>query len=115
MHYPGSGDFRGRHEASAWQQANRILRVLLCLAGALLLVSLFIPQQKRLTQLRGEVDGLEGQVRDQRMHLGRLTREANLLQTNPTYLETIARDRLLLMKEGETIFRTEPRTGPRAK
>jgi cell division protein FtsB len=31
----------------------------------------------------------------------------NLLKTDPAYLETIARDRLDLMKEGETIFRVE--------
>jgi len=30
-----------------------------------------------------------------------------LLKTDVTYLETIARDRLDLMKQGETIFRLE--------
>jgi cell division protein FtsB len=39
--------------------------------------------------------------------LARQTREVNLLRTDVTYLETIARDRLDLMKEGETIFRLE--------
>ena len=41
------------------------------------------------------------------MLLARQTREVNLLKTDPTYLETMARDRLDLMKEGETIFRLE--------
>jgi cell division protein FtsB len=36
----------------------------------------------------------------------------NLLKTDAGYLETIARDRLDLMKEGETIFRLEQ---PQAK
>jgi len=36
-----------------------------------------------------------------------------LLKTDPTYLETITRDRLDMMKEGETIFRLE--TGPRKR
>jgi cell division protein FtsB len=31
----------------------------------------------------------------------------NLLKTDSVYLETIARDRLDLMKDGETIFRVE--------
>jgi cell division protein FtsB len=35
------------------------------------------------------------------------TREVNLLKTDVSYLETIARDRLDVMKEGETIFRLE--------
>jgi len=39
--------------------------------------------------------------------LSRQTREVNLLKTDPAYLETIARDRLDLMKDGETIFRIE--------
>jgi len=33
--------------------------------------------------------------------------------TDPTYLETIARDRLDLMKEGETIFRLESQSPKR--
>ncbi|MEY2504477.1 MAG: Septum formation initiator, partial [Verrucomicrobiota bacterium] len=45
--------------------------------------------------------------------LARQTREVNLLKTDPTYLETIARDRLDLMKEGETIFRLEQPPAPK--
>jgi cell division protein FtsB len=36
-------------------------------------------------------------------------KKVTLLKTDPTYLETIARDSLELMKEGETIFRLETR------
>jgi cell division protein FtsB len=40
----------------------------------------------------------------------------NLLKTDVTYLETIARDRLDLMKQGETIFRLETaRVKPKPK
>ena len=98
-----------------WQQLNRILRVLLCIAFALVLVSLFIPQHKRLTQSRGEIETLQAQVTEQKMLLARQTREVNLLKTDPTYLETIARDRLDLMKEGETIFRLEQRQPTKRK
>ncbi len=115
MNYPGSGDFRGRHEASVWQQLNRILRALLCIAIALVLVSLFIPQHKRLSLIRGEIDSLEAQLKDQRRALSRQNREVALLKTDPVYLETIARDRLDLMKDGETIFRTEPRANAKRK
>jgi cell division protein FtsB len=48
------------------------------------------------------------------MLLARQTREVNLLKTDAGYLEMIARDRLDLMKEGETIFRLEqPQAGKR--
>ena len=98
-----------------WQQLNRILRVLLCIAFALVLVSLFIPQHKRLAQSRSEIESLQAQVAEQKMVLARQTREVNLLKTDPTYLETIARDRLDLMKEGETIFRLEQRQPTKRK
>ena len=107
MDYPGNGDFRGRREASVWQQLNRVLRVLLCLAFILVVVSLFVPQQKRLALSRAEIDNLQTQVTEQKTLLARQTREVGLLKTDASYLETIARDRLDLMKEGETIFRLE--------
>ncbi len=107
MDYPGYGDFRARREASIWQQLNRVLRALLAVAFLLVIVSLFLPQHKRLVQSRGEIDNLQAQVTEQKMLLVRQTREVNLLKTDPTYLETIARDSLEMMKEGETIFRLE--------
>ena len=107
MDHPGYGDFRARREATVWQRLNSILRVLLVLALGLVIVSLFLPQSKKLTQSRAEIDRLQGQVTEQKILLARQMREVNLLKTDPTYLETMARDRLDLMKEGETIFRLE--------
>lgn len=107
MDHPGYGDFRARREASVWQRLNRVLRALLALAFILVIVSLFLPQQKRLRQSHAEIENLQTQVTEQKFLLARQTREVNLLRTDPTYLETIARDRLDLMKEGETIFRFE--------
>lgn len=118
MDEPGYGDFRARREASVWQRLNRILRVLLCIAVWLVIISLFLPPYKKLKQSRGGIEKLETQVSEQKVLLAQQTREVNLLRTDATYLETIARDRLEMMKEGETIFRFEgkpgarPRTGP---
>ena len=107
MDHPGYGDFRARREATVWQRLNSILRVLLGLVLALVIVSLFRPQSKKLTQSRTEIERLQGLVNEQKTLLARQTREVNLLKTDPSYLETMARDRLDLMKEGETIFRLE--------
>jgi cell division protein FtsB len=107
VEHPGYGDFRARREATVWQRLNSILVVLLVLAGVLVVVSLFLPVVKKLGQSRAEIETLQSQVTDQKMLLARQTREVNLLKTDPTYLETVARDRLDLMKEGETIFRLE--------
>ena len=102
------GDFRARHEATVWQRLNRVLGVLLVVAVWLAIISLFVPPYKRLMQSRSEIDNLQAQVNQQKLLLARQSREVSLLQTDVTYLETIARDRLDLMKEGETIFRLEP-------
>jgi cell division protein FtsB len=101
-------DFRARREATVWQRLNRILRVLLVLAIWLVIMSLFVPPYKKLVQSRAEIDNLQVQVNEQQGLLAHQTREINLLKTDATYLETIARDRLDLMKEGETVFRLEP-------
>jgi cell division protein FtsB len=101
------GDFRARREASVWRRLNRILLVLLIIAIWLVIVSLFVPPYKKLVQSRAEIDNLQQQVNEQQSLLARQTREVNLLKMDVTYLETIARDRLDLMKGGETIFRLE--------
>ena len=100
-------DFRARREATVWQRLNRTLKVLLVLALWLIIVSLFVPPYKKLMQSRAEMDNLQQQVNEQQNLLAHQTREVNLLKRDTAYLETVARDRLDLMKEGETIFRLE--------
>jgi cell division protein FtsB len=111
--HPGYGDFRARREVTVWQRLNSVLRVLLVLAIVLVIVSLFLPQAKKLSQSRTEIENLQTQVNEQKILLARQTREVNLLKTDPSYLETMARDRLDLMKEGETIFRLEQPPAPK--
>ena len=101
------GDFRARREASVWQRWNRVLLLLLLLAVWLVIVSLFVPPYKKLKIGHADIDKLQAQRDEQQVSLSKQTREVNLLKTDPAYLETIARDRLDLMKEGETIFRVE--------
>jgi cell division protein FtsB len=113
--HPGYGDFRARREATVWQRLNTILRFFLVIATVLVIVSLFLPPYKKLTQSRSEIENLQTQVNEQKTLLARQTREVSLLKTDPTYLETLARDRLDLMKDGETIFRLEPAPAPKRK
>ncbi len=115
MDHPGYGDFRARREATVWQRLNTILRFFLVIATVLVIVSLFLPPYKKLTQSRSEIENLQTQVNEQKTLLARQTREVSLLKTDPTYLETLARDRLDLMKDGETIFRLEPAPAPKRK
>ena len=101
------GDFRARREATVWQRWNRVLLLLLLLAVWLVIVSMFVPPYKKLKIGHAEIDNLQARRDEQQVLLSRQTREVNLLKTDPAYLETIARDRLDLMKDGETIFRIE--------
>jgi cell division protein FtsB len=109
------GDFRARREATIWQRLNRVLKILLFVAFWLVVATLFVPQYQKLNQGRGENDNLQAQANEQKILLARQTREVNLLQTDATYLETIARDRLDLMKEGEVIFRLEQDSSAKRK
>src|SRR5204863_2827815 len=90
---------------------NHVLRVLLFVAAWLLIISFFLPPYKQLNRNRAETDQLLAQVTEEKLLLARQTRQVSLLKSDPTYLETIARDKLDLMKEGETIFRLESRRG----
>jgi cell division protein DivIC len=105
----GYGDLRARREATIWQQMNHIVRVLLFIAVWLLIISFFLPPYKKLQQNRAEMEQLQLQLDEQQALLAWQTKRVTLLKTDPTYLETIARDSLELMKEGETIFRLETR------
>ncbi len=107
MEGSGYGDFRARREASIWQQMNQVLRVLLFIAVWLLIVSFFLPPYKQLNRDRAAYDDLNADLTEQKIQLARLTRQVTLLKNDPTYLETLARDSLEMMKEGETIFRLE--------
>ena len=113
MDEPGYGDFRARREATIWQRLNRVLRILLAIVIWLVIISLFLPPYQKWRQNRDEIDKLQSQVTEQKTFLAGQTRDVSLLKTDPTYLETIARDRLDLMKEGETIFRLEPKSTAR--
>jgi cell division protein FtsB len=115
VNQPPFADFRARRDATIWQRLNRILFALLFLAVWLGIISLFVPPYKKLQAARAEIDSLQSQRDEQKMLLARATREVSWLKTDPTYLETIARDRLDLMKEGETVFRLEPGRAGRSK
>ena len=66
-----------------------------------------MPPYKKLKLGQQDISKLESQRDQQQALLAKQTREVNLLKTDPAFLEITARDRLDLMKEGETVFRVE--------
>ena len=57
--------------------------------------------RRNLAALEEKLEGERNKARDQE-------RQIYLLENDPEYVEIIARDKLDLMKEGETVFRYDP-------
>ena len=99
-------------QRAIWGSLNRILWPLLFLCILALLASFFIPEIQRHRQEQAEIQRLTRELERQEILFARKSREIDLLRTDPSYVETIARDKLDLMKEGETIFRIDPKSAP---
>lgn len=115
MNFDDEDDFavrrRRRKEPDFWSRLNRLLTVFV-LVGVLVLVGImFYPVWQKQQDMRRNIAALERDKAKKSILLRDAHREIELLRTDPDYVETIARDRLGLMKPGETIFRVElPRT-----
>lgn len=106
---------RRRSGAGFWRALNTILVVLVALGLLAVVVVQFYPQIEYRNKMVRELDqkkhdlAAEEQVNKQR------TREVYLLENDKQYIETIARDKLDMMKEGETIYRLDPAKSGTAK
>ncbi|MFZ4483002.1 MAG: FtsB family cell division protein [Chthoniobacterales bacterium] len=103
-------DFRSRRRHQPpdfWHGINRVLTGIVVLAVIIGVGVMFYPVWRQQQDMRSHIAGLEQEKAEKTALLAAGKREIYLLQHNPDYVETIARDRLNLMKEGETIFRVE--------
>ncbi len=99
---------RRRHQPpDFWHGINRVLTGLVVLGVVVLVGVMFYPVWQQQQDMRSRIAGLERERAEKTSRLESSKRQIHLLQHNPAYVETIARDRLNLMKEGETIFRVE--------
>lgn len=97
-----------------WQRINRLLAVLIVLAMVAGVIGGFLPQLQKQRAARAEEARLKLLIEQRRKIVLRQTRELNWLKNDPSYVEIIARDRLDLMKDGETIYRLDPPKTPAA-
>ena len=109
MNYFEEEDFvvrrRRRNEPDFWHRLNRVLTALV-LVGVM-----FYPVWHKQQDMRSRIASLQKAQAEKTSRLRGLERERELLLNDPEYVETIARDRLNVMKPGETVFRIElPRT-----
>lgn len=102
---------RRRHQPDFWHRLNRFVAALVLLGVFGGVAIMFYPVWRQQQDMRARIATLEHEKSVKTAQLEHSRREIELLRKDPEYVETIARDRLNLMKPGETIFRVElPRT-----
>ena len=100
-------DIKQRRSPALWHYLNRFLTVLIVLAGVLFIGLSLYPEWRHRNQLSSKLEEEQARLRAEQLLQKKREREVDLLQTDPGYVETIARDKLGVMKEGETIFRLD--------
>jgi cell division protein FtsB len=86
---------------------NRLLAFLVVLVTLGALGISFIPIRHKTKELEETLRIRNQELAAEILLQKQRFRELHLLQSDPDYLETIARDKLDLMKPGETIFRLD--------
>lgn len=83
----------------------RIVWVLIFGSALLTAGFTFYPEWTRLSSMKHDLASQTARLEELKNSTAEHERVVHLLQTDKEYLEMIARDRLDLMKDGETIFR----------
>ena len=91
-----------------WHSLNRLLIVLIGVVVVGLVGIRFNPENAKRRAQVAILDQLKLDVEQARQDLARNTREEEMLKHDREYVGLIARDRLDLMGEGETIYRLDP-------
>ena len=99
---------RRREQGGGFRVLNRLLILViivgLCVGAVITSVPIFKQyqdQNQKISQYQKEL------AREKALYVRRV-REEKLLKNDPAYLEIVSRDRLDVMKLGETIIRLEP-------
>ena len=103
---------RRRSQSDFLPAAMRVVWVLIIASALLTAGFTFYPEWLRLSEMKSHLAKQKAQLEDLQKLAQNREQEVRLLQSDREYLETIARDRLDMMKEGETIFRLSGNTHP---
>jgi cell division protein FtsB len=103
-----TGDFKTPQTGGGiWYSLNRIVFTLICLGVSVPIAYSFLPEvANRKAQLQ-RIEALKVDIEKQRMLITRFDREEMLLKRDPEFVSVIARDKLELMKDGETVYRLD--------
>lgn len=90
-----------------WQRLSRVTEVIIYVFCFLAVAKMFWPEVERQEELNVEMAKLDIVLEERREHVGQLRQEHELLKNDREFLETVSRDRLNLMRDGEYIIRIE--------
>jgi cell division protein FtsB len=107
------GEARRTSDPYFWNALNRVLLALIVAGGIAGVVLWFYPEVARRDQMARNLLNDQDELVAQQSLRKQREREVYLLENDREYIETIARDKLDMMKEGETIFRLDPAKGPK--
>lgn len=96
-----------RRNPEAWHKANRFIIALIVMCGIAVGLFAFMPEMERRRALTNQLEQEQTKLANEQLLRHQRTREVQLLQNDPEYVEIIARDKIGVMKEGETIFRLD--------
>lgn len=102
-----SSDLNHRPAEGVWRSLNKLVIALIVMCASVPVAYSFLPEVSKRKEQRQRIESLKVELEQQKMQLARYEREEMLLRRDPEYAGLIARDKLDLMKEGETIYRLD--------
>jgi cell division protein FtsB len=77
-------------------------------ALCVIVLFIFLPSYTQYQDKRQKVDEYDRQIIRLQRQNAKLAKEKKLLESDPAYLEKVAREKMGLVREGETIYRLTP-------
>ena len=74
----------------------------------LIVLVLFLPSYTKMQELRDKNEQYKRQIEDLKKEQVRLEQEEKRLKEDPEYLEKVARERMGLIRKGETMYKVVP-------
>jgi len=99
-----ASDLHQRPSEGIWPSLNKLVIALIVMCASVPIAYSFLPEVSKRKEQRQRIETLKIALEQQKMQLVRYEREEMLLRRDPEYAGLIARDKLGLMKPGETIY-----------
>ena len=104
LHLEGGG---AKVRPILWKRLSRVMEVVIYILLIFAALKLFGPEMERQAELKAEQQRITLIRDDKESRVVRLRQEHRLLKTDKAYLETVARDRLNLQRDGEYVVRID--------